>query len=152
AEVGLEEAPDLAAPPADQRQHDDVGLGAAGHHAEQRALADAAAAEHADALPASARQHGVDRAHAGPDGRPDRLARHGIERVRAERRLIDGAERPLAVDRPAETVDDAAEQRRAHGHGERVAARDDRIARADAGGVAKRHREQTAVAEADDFD
>ncbi len=72
AEVVLEEAAHLAAALADQRDHDDVGRGAARHHAEQRALADAAAAEDADALAAAAGQQRVDGAHAGAERRRDR--------------------------------------------------------------------------------
>ena len=40
----------FAAALADQADDDHVGLGVAGHHAEQHALADAAAGEQADAL------------------------------------------------------------------------------------------------------
>ena len=78
-EVVLEERAHFAAAFADQREHDDVGLGAARHHAEQRALADAAAAEQADALAAAAGQHGVDGAHAGANRSRDWLARQRIE-------------------------------------------------------------------------
>ena len=55
AEVVLDELAHLAAALADQADHDHVGLGVAGHHAEQRALADAGAGEQADALAAAAR-------------------------------------------------------------------------------------------------
>ena len=65
AEIVLEEAADFAAALADQRDDRDVGRRAARHHAEQRALADAAAAEEADALAAAAGEQRVDGAHAG---------------------------------------------------------------------------------------
>ena len=51
----------------------------------------------------------------------------------------------------AEAIDDAAEQRVADRHRQRAAARHDAIAGPDAGGVAERHGQQAAVAEADDF-
>ena len=91
----------------------DVGGGAARHHAEQRALADAAAAEQADALAAAAGQQRVDGAHAGAERRDDRIALHRVERRRI---AADSARRvaaAAAVERLAERVDDAAEQRRA---------------------------------------
>ena len=61
------------------------------------------------------------------------------------------AERSEAVERTAETVDDAAEQSIADCRGCDGAARDEPIAGADAGGLAERNRQQGAVAEADDF-
>src|SRR5206468_2158765 len=53
-------------PPAltDQRQHGEIGGGAARHHADQRALADAAASEDSDALSPATRNKSIDRANA----------------------------------------------------------------------------------------
>ena len=102
AEIVLEEAAHLAAALADQRDHGDVGGGAARHHAEQRALADAAAAEQADALAAAAGQQRVDGADAGAQRRDDRLARPADSAAADERRRSPVAQRPEAVERPAE--------------------------------------------------
>ena len=56
AEVVLEELADLAAALADQRDHRDLGVGAAGDHREQAGLADAGAGHDAEALAAAARR------------------------------------------------------------------------------------------------
>ncbi len=84
-EVVVEEAAHFAAALTDQAQHDHVGRGAARQHAEQRALAHAAAAEEADALPATARQQPVDGAHARTDRRLDGLAVERVQRARLQR-------------------------------------------------------------------
>ena len=61
AEAILDERPHLAAAFADEGDDVDLGVGALGDFAEQRALADAAAGEDADALPAAAGEQAVDR-------------------------------------------------------------------------------------------
>ena len=61
-EVVFEEAADLTAAFADQRDDGHVRFRALGHHPEQRALADPAPSEHPDALPLSAGEEGIDRA------------------------------------------------------------------------------------------
>ena len=65
AKLIFEKAADLAIAFADHGDHGDVGRIVARHGAEQRALADAAAAEDADALAFAAGQQGVDGADAG---------------------------------------------------------------------------------------
>ena len=52
-ENALDEFLHFTAALADQADDDDVGAGVAGHHAEQHALADAAAGEQSDALAAA---------------------------------------------------------------------------------------------------
>ena len=64
AEVVLEELADLAATLADQRDHGDLGVGAAGDHRQQAGLADAGAGEDAEALAAAARRQRVEGADA----------------------------------------------------------------------------------------
>ena len=64
AEVVLEELADLAATLADQGDHRDLGVGAAGDHREQARLADAGAGHDADALAAAARRERVQGAYA----------------------------------------------------------------------------------------
>ncbi len=104
AEVVFEKAAHFAAAFADERKDDHVGLSAPCDHAEQRALADAAAAEHADALAAAAGQHRVDRAHAGAQRTLDRVAVHRIDRRRLKRNFVGDFERspsPTPIERAA---------------------------------------------------
>src|SRR5487761_1494839 len=82
----------------------------------ERGLAGLAIADDELALAAADRHHGVDRFVAGLYRLADRLAvddprRHALDRSRA--RGVDGT---LAVDRPAERIDDAAEELSSHGH------------------------------------
>ena len=63
---------DLASAFAHQREHREVGGGAARHHANQRALAYAAAAEDAQPLPAAAGKKSVDGANAAAQRFADR--------------------------------------------------------------------------------
>ena len=70
----IEKGANLAIALADQRDHRDVGGIVARHGAQQRAFADAAAAEDSHALAFAAGHHGVDGADAGGDGLDDVLA------------------------------------------------------------------------------
>ena len=79
-----------------------------------------------------------------PIGVDDRIARERVERRRIERRVGLAAQRAEAVERTAEAVEHAAEQRRPDRNRRGAAARDEQIARADAGGAAERHRLQVA--------
>ena len=65
SQVALDELVYLAAALADQGDDDHVGVGVAGHHAQQHALAHAGAGENAHPLPLAAGQQAVDRANAG---------------------------------------------------------------------------------------
>ena len=82
AQVVFEKRAHLAVALADQRDHADVRRIVARHGAEQRALADAAAAENPDALAFAARQQAVDGADAGDQRLGDMRA---VERVRRRR-------------------------------------------------------------------
>ena len=64
AEVALEELADLTAALADEGEHGDLGVGAAGDHRQQARLADAGAGEDAHALAAAAGDQGVEGPHA----------------------------------------------------------------------------------------
>src|SRR5262249_16065993 len=64
---------------ADQTDDDDVGGGVPRHHAEQHALADAAAREQTDALTATDRQQRIDRTNADIERLTDRLSRKWID-------------------------------------------------------------------------
>src|SRR5690606_37234016 len=84
SELVLEVLADLAAPLADERGHDHVGVRVARDLPEERALADAAAREEADALTLAEGGEAVDRAdprgqwatHASAGQRVGRGARH----------------------------------------------------------------------------
>ena len=78
AEVVLEELADFAAAFADEGDHGDLGVGAAGDHREQGGLADAGAGEQAHALALAERGHGVQDAHAGLQRGVDAGAFHGV--------------------------------------------------------------------------
>ncbi len=80
-ENALDEFLHFAAALADQADDDDVGAGVARHHAEQHALADAAAGEQADALAATDGQQRIDGAHADIERLLDGLARQRIDRL-----------------------------------------------------------------------
>ena len=78
-EVVFEKRSHFAATFTDQREDDDVCLRSASHHAEQRALADAAATKETKSLTPSAGQDGVDGAHASAYRFRDWTARKRIE-------------------------------------------------------------------------
>src|SRR5690606_5713405 len=59
AEVVLDELAYLSPAFTDEGDHRHVGLGAAGDHREQARLSDSRTSEHAEALPAAARDEGV---------------------------------------------------------------------------------------------
>ena len=84
-------------PPAltDQPDDDDVGRGVAGHHAQQHALADAAAGKQADTLAAADGQQAVDRPDADVERLRDRRA--GAEHAGAAGRPIDPGNRRRAA-------------------------------------------------------
>ena len=142
----------LAAALADQADDVDVDRHVARQHRHQHRLADAGAGEDAHALAAAAGQEGVDRADAEIDLAADAAARMGGRRVVADRDAdLAGEQRPLAVDRLAQRIDDAAEPALVREH-LRLAFRHFRLAaEPDAVQVAERHQERAAVAEADDL-
>ncbi len=110
AEDVLDEFLDFAAAFADQADHDHIGFGEAGHHAEQHRFADAGAGEQTDPLAAADRQHRVDGAHTGIERAAHRVTVHRIDRPADQGRVVGAAQRPFAVDRIAMRIDDAPEQ------------------------------------------
>ena len=74
-------------------------------------LAGAAVADDQLALAAADRDHRVDRLEAGLQRLGHRLALDDARRLELERAALGGLDRALAVERVAERVDDAAEQR-----------------------------------------
>src|SRR5690606_7985547 len=80
AEDALHELLDLATALADQPDDDHFRAGIARHHAEQHALADAAACEKPDALAAPDSEKRIDRANADVERLLDRLSRERVDR------------------------------------------------------------------------
>ena len=78
AEVVLEELAHLAAALPHQRDHRDLGLGAARDHRQQRRLADARAGEQAEPLTAPDGDEGVQHAHAQAERGVDPRPAHGL--------------------------------------------------------------------------
>ena len=92
-----------------------------------RGLAGAAVADDQLAL-AAADRHRVDRLDAGLERLLHRLALDHARRLELERARLGRLDRPLAVERVAERVDDAAEQRLADGDARDLAGAADRLA------------------------
>ena len=116
AESAAHEIADLAATFADQRGDDDVRVGLAAEHAEQRRLADARACEEADALAAAERKERVDRADARLELRVDGAARERRRGLRLEGRRARQLGERASVEGLPEGVDHAAEEPLAHRH------------------------------------
>src|SRR3546814_12055841 len=74
-----------------------------------RGLAGLAVADNQFALAAADGDEGVERLHAGLDGFVDRGARDDPRRLDLDAHALVGQNRPLAVDRVAKAIDDAAE-------------------------------------------
>jgi hypothetical protein len=121
----LQKRAHLAVALADQGDDGDVGGVVAGHRSEQRALAHAAAAENAHALPFAAQRQPVDGPYAGDHRLGDVLA---VER--ASRRLVQailraGLNSRSAIEGAAETVQHPSDQAGADRHARFVLAGDD---------------------------
>src|SRR5690606_26866730 len=106
----LDEIVDLAAALADQPDDDDVGARVARNHAEQHALADAAAGEKPDALPAADGQQRIDSAHADVERPAHRIAAERVQEPPHQRHALPAAQRRQVVERLTERVDHAPEQ------------------------------------------
>ena len=132
-----------------QRQHSQVGRSAARHHADQRALAYAAAAEDTQPLSSSAGEESVD----GADPATQRLANR--QTVKGQRR---SAVQSTATARSVGTksiqrlpcpVDHSSQQLVSHRQRWTLAAREDSIAIANAAGLLQRHGQHRAASKAD---
>ena len=82
-------------------------------------------------------RHGVDRLDAGLHRLVDRLPAGDARGDRLDEPGLVGDDRPLVVDRLAQRVDHAADQRLADRHAEQLAGRGDRLAFVDLGVVAQ---------------
>ena len=152
AEVVLQELLHLAAAFADQPDHRHRGIDVASEHRQQHGLTNAGTGEDTHALPAAAGEKGVECTHAEIERHADALARMRRRRLIAERhRRRTLYQWPLAVDRFAQSVNNAAEpmRRRSHLSG-RV--RDDRTAAAaHAFQSCERHDDGVVTGESDYF-
>ena len=99
-----------------------------------------AIANHEFALAAANRDHRVHRHHTRLHGLADGLPFDDAGRNFLNRIICLGGDVALAVDRPAQRVHHAAEQRLAHGHGQQIAGGLHLIALSDAGVVTENHR------------
>ena len=150
AEVLLEELLDLAATLADQRDHPDVGLGAAGDLRQQRRLAHAGAGEDAQALALADRDEGVQRADADGQRLVDPAPRQRVRGLAGEvHPLHAAAEGGAAVDRAAQAVEHPAQQRRPDRDLQRHAGGAHRGAGLHAPQLAQRHAGQPVAADGD---
>jgi hypothetical protein len=152
AELGGEELLHLAAALADQADDDHVGVGVAGHHAQEGRLADARAGEDAHALSATEIEEGVHGAHADVELLAHAAAEEGGRRAGAQG-VGEGAggEGAPAVYGFAQAVDRAAEPAAIGPHGDAAVEHDDGAADADAAEILIGHEQAAAVADADDL-
>ena len=111
-ELLIEKRLDLAVALADQRDHADLGRIFSRHRAQQRALADAAAAEQADSLALAAGQETIDGTDAGDQAFGDMFPRERVGGRSIQRIRFHGFHRRTAVHGLSESVQHAAEQAR----------------------------------------
>ncbi len=136
---------------ADQAEDGEVGAGVAGHHADERAFADAAAAKNADALAASAGEEGV----YGANAAPERIADHGAlkgKRGFAIESIAFAANRSgPPIDRISGAIEHAAEQLFTQAQRRPPSPNHHLVAITYAGGAAQGHGKNGVAAEADNF-
>ncbi len=147
----VEKFSDFAAAFADQAEDGEVGAGVAGHHADERAFADAAAAKDADALAASAGKESVDGANAAAERLADQGAFEGERSFAIERITLAADGSGKAVNRISSAIEHAAEQLFAEAQRRTPSPNHDLVAIADAGGTAQGHGKNGVAAEADNF-
>src|SRR6185312_6061009 len=104
----------FAAALADQSDDDHIRTGVPRHHAQEDALADAAAGEKSDALTAADGQEGVDRADTDVERLADGMPRQWIDRTACQSHGRAAGERAESIERLRGAVDDAPEQLWSH--------------------------------------
>ncbi len=104
--------PHLASSFSDQRQHGQVSAGVAGHHPQQCALADSAAAEDAQALAPAAGEETIHRADSRTDRLPDGGAAQRLWRRRVQQLKVAAGVRSLRIHWLAAAVDNSSSQAR----------------------------------------
>src|SRR5271165_2233161 len=136
---------------ADETDYAEVRPGVAGHHADERALADAAAAEDAHALAAPARQESVNGSNAATQGVVDWSPFQGEWRLAVERVALPANRRRVTVDGKSSTVQNAAEKTFADAQRGTASPDHNFVAVANAGRTAQRHGKHGVAAESHDF-
>lgn len=142
----LDKIADLPVALADQGDHADIGGTVARHAAQQRALTYAAAPEDPDPLAFAAGQQAIDGADSGCERFTNRLPVKRARRGSIEIVGFLGANRSQAIQRLAESVNDAAQQFRPHLHPGVVFAAGNRIAQVQSIRFFERHRQHAALA------
>ena len=150
AETLVDELARLAPAFADQADHADLDVGGPGDPTEQRRLARTRRSKEADSLAFAQSGETVDGPHATGQRAVDRRS---LERAGRGSVCLPGAgrQRAAAVDRPAQAIQDAAEQESPGRDGRRLAVRDDRVADRDAGDRTVRHEQRFVAVQADHF-
>ncbi len=150
-EIAFQKFADFAAALADERNDVHIGIGAGGHHAQQRGFADAAAGENAEALAAAARHERVNGLDAGLENLFNALALERMRRHQVQFNGMFGLNRPQTVNGPAQAVEHAAFQGVADADSHRRAGGGDFAAGMDAMQFAQRHQQQMVVPKPDDL-
>src|SRR5690606_11489128 len=151
AEDALHELLDLATALADQPDDDHFRAGIARHHAEQHALADAAAREEPDALAAPDSEKRIDRANADVERLLDRLSRERVDCGSGQPNAIFAMKRASTVERHTRAVDDAPEQALADDRHLGTDTRYDSRIRLEPMNVAGRHEKESVARESHDL-
>jgi hypothetical protein len=138
AEVVLQELPDLSASLTDERDHRDLGIGAARDHGQEAGLADPGPRHDADALTPAARHQGVERPHAEPEGGVDARSAEGGRGLLLHPDQLEPVERWTTIDRAAQSVEDPTTERVADADPQRAAAVVDRGPDLEPAGVPER--------------
>ena len=110
AQAVVEEGTHLTAPFSDQGDDIDVGLAALGNLSQERAFADAAAGEDADALAPTQGQQSINGALAGDERLADTGPFHGRRRFASQGRHLEVLQGAPSIDRSAQPVDGPSQQ------------------------------------------
>ena len=151
AEIALDEFVDLAAALADQRNHVHVGIGIAGHHAQQNALSHAGAGEDAHPLPFAAGDESVHRANARGKRLVDSRPRAGVRRIAVDRGALGEDGLRFLIDGDALGVEHPPQHGLPDPQPARGPRQPDAVAAPHAAHVGKGIQERQLVAEADDL-
>src|SRR6185437_6466896 len=135
----------------EERDDVHVRLGVTCDHAEQRALADTGTREYSDALTAADGKHPVDRANARLQRLVDHATLQRVRRLGRQWNTVREFDRPLVIDRMAESVENATEQRWTDVDTERAAEGLHEASSVQAIELAERHQDDVVLVKSDDF-
>src|SRR5213076_1637332 len=135
----------------DQPDHDNVGLGETGHHAQQHTLADAGTGEQPEALTATDRQQTVDAANAHVKRLADRVTLERVDGRAVHWHPVFSLHPALAIQRTTGAIEYPPEHAHAHRQATVVRQRNHPCAWRNAGDAADRHQKHFAAGEAHDF-